>query len=51
LKFLPAVGNRPVPDAEHIVQQLLSLAVVITSTAAYRQIRRGEQIGRACPSG
>jgi hypothetical protein len=45
LKFLPAVGNRLVPDAEHIVQQLLSLAVVITSTVAYRQMRREEQAG------
>jgi hypothetical protein len=40
LKFLPAVGNRPVPDAEHIVQQLLSLAVVITSTIAYMKMKK-----------
>lgn len=35
LKFLPGMAGRPVPDAEHIVQQLLSLIVVIVTTVAF----------------
>ena len=35
MKFLPAIDDRPVPDAEHIVQQVLSLVVVVATTWAY----------------
>lgn len=39
VSFLPAIGNRPVPDAQHIVLELLSLLVVITTTVAYLKLR------------
>lgn len=35
VRFLPSLGQRPIPDAQHIGLELLSLAVVITMTAAY----------------
>ena len=34
IKFLPSIPGRPVPDAEHVVQQLLLLLVVIATTMA-----------------
>jgi hypothetical protein len=40
MKFLPAINDRPVPDAAHIVQQVLSLAVVVATTWAYVLTRR-----------
>jgi hypothetical protein len=44
IKFLPAIGDRPVPDAEHIVQQALSLLVVVATTRAYVLTRRKRNI-------
>jgi hypothetical protein len=39
-KFLPQIGERPTPDADHIVLQLLLLAVLITGAVAIvRQVR------------
>jgi len=35
LKFQPAIGDRPVPDAQHVVLQVLSLVILITTTRAY----------------
>jgi hypothetical protein len=35
IKFLPTIADRPVPDAQHIVQQVLSLVVVVVTTWAY----------------
>jgi hypothetical protein len=40
MKFLPAIADRPVPDAEHLVQQALSLLVVAATTWAYVLTRR-----------
>jgi hypothetical protein len=34
IKFLPSIPGRPAPDAEHVVQQLLLLFVVIATTMA-----------------
>src|SRR5215213_10194428 len=33
-KFLPAIGQRPTPDADHIVLQLLITVVLVTSGMA-----------------
>ena len=44
IKVLPTIGDRPVPDAEHIVQQVLSLVVLITATRAYLLTRREARI-------
>jgi hypothetical protein len=44
IKFLPAIADRPVPDAEHIVLQALSLLVVAATTWAYVLTRRGTSI-------
>jgi hypothetical protein len=40
IKFLPTIGDRPVPDAQHVVLQALSLLVVVTTTWAYVLTRR-----------
>lgn len=44
IKFLPAIADRPVPDAEHIVQQALSLLVVAATIWAYVLTRRERSI-------
>ena len=44
IKFLPAIADRPVPDAEHIVQQALSVLVVAATTWAYVLTRRERNI-------
>jgi hypothetical protein len=39
-KFLPAIGDRPTPDANHFVLQLLIIAVLATSALAiWQQVR------------
>lgn len=37
LRFLPDVAGRPVPDAQHLLLQLLSLAVFVALVAAIRE--------------
>jgi hypothetical protein len=39
-KFLPQIGNRPTPDAAHVVLQITLLLVIITGIAAWRAARR-----------
>ena len=34
IKILPGIDNRPIPDAQHLVLQALSLIVAITATMA-----------------
>jgi hypothetical protein len=34
IKFLPSIDNRPIPDAQHLVLQVLSLVVAITAATA-----------------
>jgi len=34
MQVLPAIAGRPVPDAQHLVLELLSLVVVVTTTIA-----------------
>jgi hypothetical protein len=38
-KFLPQIGNRPTPDAAHVVLQITLLLVIITGIAAWRATR------------
>ncbi|ACZ40584.1 hypothetical protein [Sphaerobacter thermophilus] len=40
VRFLPVIEGRPVPDAQHVVLELLSLLVVIVTTVAYVRLRR-----------
>lgn len=40
VSILPAIGSRPVPDAQHLVLELLSLVVVVTMTTAFVKHRR-----------
>ena len=43
IRIVPAVEDRPTPDAQHLVLQALSFVVVVATTAAmlrYRPIRR-----------
>jgi hypothetical protein len=35
VRFLPRIGERPVPDAQHVVLEVLSLIVVVTTTMAF----------------
>jgi hypothetical protein len=35
-KFLPQIGNRPTPDAAHVVLQITLLLVIVTGFAAWR---------------
>jgi hypothetical protein len=35
IKVLPPIGDHPIPDAQHLVLQLLSLIAVVTMTTAY----------------
>jgi hypothetical protein len=45
-KFLPQIGERPTPDADHIVLQFLLLAVLISSAIAIWKalhVRRARQ--------
>lgn len=40
LQVLPSIAERPVPDAQHLVLQALSLVVVITTTVAVFTARK-----------
>ena len=40
IKVLPPIGDHPIPDAQHLVLQLLSLIAAITMTIAYLRTRR-----------
>jgi len=33
-KFLPAIGDHPIPDAAHVLLQLLLIGVIVTAIAA-----------------
>lgn len=39
VRFLPSLGQRPTPDAQHAVLELLSVVMTITMTAAYLKTR------------
>ncbi len=43
-KFLPAIDGHPVPDANHVVLQILVLAALIATAAAYFELRRESKI-------
>jgi hypothetical protein len=43
-KILPSIDDRPIPDAQHLVLQALSLVVAITATIAV--LRRGTNAHR-----
>jgi hypothetical protein len=40
IRFLPSLGARPIPDAQHVVLELLSIVVVVTMTTAFLKTRR-----------
>lgn len=40
-KFLPQIGQRPTPDANHIVLQLLLIAVLLTGAIAIARVTVG----------
>ena len=45
IKILPPIANHPIPDAQHLVLQFLSLLVVVTATIAYFQTHRARTGG------
>jgi hypothetical protein len=45
LQVLPSIAERPVPDAQHLVLQALSLGVVITTTVAVLSWRTAKAFG------
>ena len=47
-KFLPAIGSNPIPDALHVIMQLLILAVIITgSVALYKVIKAKRTLAKS----
>lgn len=40
IRFLPSLGARPIPDAQHVVLELLSIVVVVAMTTAFLKTRR-----------
>lgn len=42
-KFLPQIGERPTPDAEHVVLQILLLAVLVSGAIAIWRTRTARQ--------
>ncbi len=48
-KFLPQIGERPTPDACHIVLQILLVAVLITGTIAIVRLSSAVRAAKAGP--
>ena len=46
-KFLPQIGERPTPDANHVVLQLLLIAVLISGGVAIWQTATAARVARA----
>jgi len=49
-KFVPQIGERPAPDADHIVLQLLLLAVLVTGAVAILRRVREPRAPAAAPA-
>jgi len=47
LKFLPQIDERPTPDANHIVLQLLLVAVLVTGALAIRRAAAARRAAKA----
>jgi hypothetical protein len=43
VRFLPEMAGRPVPDAQHVVLEALSLVVVVTTTVAFAKALRNSR--------
>lgn len=46
-KFLPAIENRPTPDANHVVLQLLLVIVLVTGTFAIWKVATATRAAKA----
>lgn len=44
VRFLPSLGQRPTPDAQHVVLELLSVVMAVTMTVAYLKTRRSRNV-------
>lgn len=44
IRFLPSLGQRPTPDAQHATMELLSVVATATMTVAYLKTRRSRNV-------